>query len=129
MNSRLTTSFETEKKIIELQRLLKLSTKAAVMRIAIGISLRVKPDPKKEFSESNNDHGGANYQRETIVGGEDELYKALIIEHAHRGIDEKEYFPELIGAHIARGVNILYDEYQLKGNYDRVLDSILAMAG
>ena len=32
MNSRLTTSFETEKKIIELQRLLKLSTKAAVMR-------------------------------------------------------------------------------------------------
>ena len=97
------------------------------MRIAIGISLREKADPRAEYVETKNDHGGANYQRETIVGGDSELYRALMIEHMDQSVSEKEFFPELLGAHIVRGVNILYDEYQLKGNYDRVLDSILAM--
>ena len=56
INSRLTTSLDVEKKIIELQKLLKLSTKASVMRIAIGLSLRVKEDPRDIYNEKNNDH-------------------------------------------------------------------------
>ena len=47
-NGRLTTSLDVEQKIIELQKLLKLSTKASVMRIAIGLSLRVKEDPRED---------------------------------------------------------------------------------
>ena len=127
MNGRLTTSLEIEKKIIELQRLLKLSTKASVMRIAIGLSLKSNSDPRIEYPESLNDHGGATYQRITITGDYDELYKALMIEHINKNITEKEVFPELFNAHITRGVNVLYDEYQLKGNYDKVLDSIFSL--
>lgn len=127
MNGRLTTSLEVEKKIIELQRLLKLSTKASVMRIAIGLSLKSKADPRLEYPESENDHGGATYQRITITGEYDELYRALMIEHIQKDIEDKEIFPELLNSHIARGVNMLYDEYQLKGNYDKVLDSIFSL--
>lgn len=127
MNGRLTTSLEIEKKIIELQRLLKLSTKASVMRIAFGLSLKSKTDPRIEYPESKNDHGGATYQRITITGEYDELYRALMIDHIKKEVEDKEIFPELLNSHITRGVNVLYDEYQLKGNYDKVLDSIFTL--
>ncbi len=127
MNGRLTTSLEVEQKIIELQKLLKLSTKASVMRIAIGLSLKSKEDPRKQYNEINNDHGGATYQRITITGDFDELYKALLIEQLNKEVTDSELFPELFNAHISRGVNVLYDEYQLKGNYDKVLDSIFEL--
>lgn len=124
MNGRLTTSLEVEQKIIELQRLMKLSTKASVMRIALGLSLRSKTDPRLEYPEKENDHGGATYQRITITGDYDELYRALLIEQIGQEVKENELFPELFNSHISRGVNVLYDEYQLKGNYDKVVDSI-----
>lgn len=127
MNGRLTTSLEVEKKIIELQKLLKLSTKASVMRIAIGLSLKSEIDPRVDYPEKNNDHGGATYQRATITGDYDELYKALIIEQINSNLTENEIFPELYNSHISRGVNLLYDEYQLKGNYDKILDSIFEL--
>ena len=88
MNGRLTTSLEIEKKIIELQKLLKLSTKASVMRIAIGLSLKSKVDPRIDYPESSNDHGGATYQRITITGDYDELYKALMIEQINLKIEQ-----------------------------------------
>lgn len=124
MNGRLTTSLEVEQKIIELQKLMKLSTKASVMRIALGLSLRSKTDPRLEYPEKENDHSGATYQRITITGDYDELYRALLIEQIGQKIDENELFPELFNSHISRGINVLYDEYQLKGNYDKVVDSI-----
>ncbi len=127
MNGRLTTSLEVEQKIIELQKLLKLSTKASVMRIALGLSLKSKDDPRLIYNEKNNDHGGATYQRVTITGDYDELYRALLIEQLNMEVSDTEIFPELFNAHISRGINALYDEYQLKGNYDKVLDSIFEL--
>ena len=127
MNGRLTTSLEIEKKIIELQKLLKLSTKASVMRIAIGLSLKSKVDPRIDYSENDNDHGGATYQRVTITGEYDELYKALMIEQINEIMEDKDIFPELYNSHISRGVDLLYDEYQLKGSYDKVLDSMFKL--
>lgn len=127
MNGRLTTSLEIEKKIIELQKLLKLSTKASVMRIAIGLSLKSKVDPRIDYPENDNDHDGATYQRVTITGEYDELYKALMIEQINKKIEDKDIFPELYNSHISRGVDLLYDEYQLKGSYDKVLDSMFKL--
>ena len=127
MNGRLTTSLEVEQKIIELQKLLKLSTKASVMRLALGLSLKSNDDPRIEYPESQNDHGGATYQRLTITGDYDEFYRALLIEHINENLPNEKIFPELFNSHISRGVNLLYDEYQLKGSYDKVLDSIFAL--
>lgn len=127
MNGRLTTSLEVEQKIIELQKLMKLSTKASVMRIALGLSLKSQTDPRIEYPEKDNDHGGATYQRITITGDYDELYKALLIEQVGKKLKDNEIFPELFNSHISRGVNVLYDEYQLKGSYDKVVDSIFGL--
>ncbi len=127
MNGRLTTSLDVEKKIIELQKLLKLSTKASVMRIAIGLSLKSNIDPRIDYPEKENDHGGATYQRTTITGEYDELYRALMIEQIKEKLNDNELFPELYNSHISRGVELLYDEYQLRGSYDKVLDSMFRL--
>lgn len=127
INGRITTSTEIETKIIELQKLLKLSTKASVMRIAIGLSLKNDSDPRLVYSEKQNDHGGATYQRVTITGIYDDLYRALLLEHIKLDVSEEKLFQELLSSHISRGVDLLYDEYQLKGNYDKVLDSIFSL--
>ena len=127
MNGRLTTSLEVERKIIELQKILKLSTKASVMRLAIGLSLRSKSDPRLEYPEVENDHGGATYQKITITGDYDEFYKALLTEQIGKKISDDKLFPELFNAHISRGIDILYDEYQLKGSYDKVIESIFTL--
>lgn len=126
MNGRITTTSETETKIIELQKVLKFSTKASVIRISIGLSLKNNSDPRNEFKKHSN-HTGATYQIATITGNHDELYRALLIEHiSDYNLDEKNLL-ELFSAHIVRGVNILYSEYQLRGNYDKIVDFIFSL--
>lgn len=127
MNGRLTTSLDIEKKIIELQKILRLSSKASVMRIAIGLSLRKEEDPRLIYSEKNNNHDGATYQRFTITGEYDEIYKALLIEHIKKNLNDDELFPELFNSHITRGVELLYDDYQLKGNHEKLLDTLFEL--
>ena len=124
MNGRITTSIETEKKIIELQKALRLSTKAAVMRIALGISLNIKTDPRENIN--SQDHNGAIYQIITITGEKTNLYKALITEHSRIYRMKDEEFLELVVAHISRGIEMLYTEYQLKGNYTKLIDYIFS---
>lgn len=124
MNGRITTSIETEKKIMELQKALKLSTKAAVMRIALGISLNIESDPRNNLNLQ--DRNGATYQIVTITGDKTDLYKAMIIEHSNIVDLGDEEFLELIIAHISRGIDFLYTEYQLKGNYEKLIDYIFS---
>ena len=51
MNLRLKTSIDVENMLIELQSKLQFSTKAAVMRLAIGFSLKEKGDPREKKGE------------------------------------------------------------------------------
>lgn len=122
MNGRITTSIETEKKIIELQKILRLSTKASIMRIGLGISLNIESDPREEIEEQ--DHNGATYQIVTITGDKFDLYKALIIKHLNYSKLDDNEIVDLIIAHISRGIGMLYTEYQLKGNYNKLIDYI-----
>ena len=126
MNGRITTSIETEKKIIELQKALKLSTKAAIMRIAIGLSLNIDSDPRDEVKELTEEHNGATYQFITIIGDNFELYRAMIIESSKIVNVSDEEFSDLLISHIARGVELLYTEYQLRGNYIKLVDYIFS---
>lgn len=126
MNLRLKTNAKTEEKLNELQLYLQLSTKAAVMRLAIGIVInkRIKMKLRDiEYDIKNQD--GADYMRYTILGDDDVIYKILIEQHLKQSLSEHEYFPKVINAFIDAGVEYLYNEYKYLGNRNKLFDKLI----
>ena len=85
MNLRLKTNIDTEAKLNELQSLLQVSSKAAVMRLAIAYSLKIQGDPrindgileKYDIKKQN----GSDYIRYTIFGNDEIYYKLMMEQH------------------------------------------------
>lgn len=122
--NRLTTSRLIEIKIIDLQHAFKMSTKAAVMRLAIGVSLKKPSDPRKNMKPEELENNGANYLISTITGEYEELYKMLLSRHLNSILNDSQ-FTNLIKAHVSRGINYLSSEYQLNGSGDKVISKII----
>ena len=78
MNLRLKTSLDVETKLNELQSFLQVSSRAAVMRLAIGYSLRIKETV--DFSYNVKNQHGNDYNRFTIFGNDELLYKVMMEE-------------------------------------------------
>lgn len=129
MNLRLKTNSDIEIKLGELQKWLHFSSKAAVMRLAICYSLRNKLDPRlKEGSILHYDvknQNGTDYLRSTVFGFNEELFKLLIIEYENRQVPDEEFFPEIICAHITRGVILLHSEYRFVNNRDKLMQKLI----
>lgn len=108
MVTRLKTTAEVENKLMELDRKIKLSSKAAIMRLALAYSIKIQTDPRmqndgiKHYDIRKQD--GMDYQRLTIFGQNEELYRLLMINQLGSGISEDEFFPELTFFHIERGI-------------------------
>lgn len=76
-------------------------------KLAIALSVkkgRIEPDDYK------TDNEGIELSRQTIFGDHDLLFKALIINRECRSINEEEYFPGIVKAHLDRGAKLLEDE-------------------
>ncbi len=129
MNLRLKTKLEDETKIYELQSGLQVSSRAAVMRLAIGYSLRINEDPriadgiflKYDISKQN----GADYNRFTLFNNDELLYKVLMEEKLKTHLNDNEFFPELTYAHIHRGIKELYADFKLCGSKEKFLRKLL----
>ena len=131
---RLKTKLDTETKLNQLQTLLQLSSKAAVMRICIAYSLRFGKDPRvvdnRIIKYDIREQNGADYNRFTIFGQDEVVYKALMEESLQRKIPDEEFFPELTNAHIERGIVMLYGDVKLAKTKERYLkDTILSKNG
>lgn len=127
MNTRLKTSKNIEQKLNELHASLKFSSKAAVARIAIGLSLKDVNDPRTQLEHLVSDTSGFEFQRHTLTGDFDEIYKIMILQHINTEIDEDSYFPSLVNAHIERGINFLYSEYKMAGNREKLMIYLLGI--
>lgn len=129
---RLRTSEDVENKLLELNKKINLSSKAAIMRIAIACSLKDKSDPRQGgdsfISYDVKMLGGADYQRMTIFGREEDLYRLLMINHMNRSITDEEFFPELTYAHIKRGINYMYSEYRYIDNKDKFFEKLIRLS-
>lgn len=123
MSFRLKTTEDTAEKLRELHNSTGI-TPNILSRIAIAFSLRIKEQPKEVQGENQ----GIEFNRHTLTGDLDILYKSLIKQHLGEDISEKDYFPNLFNAHLTRGVELLNQEYQYAGNYDKLLDNLLGMS-
>ncbi len=119
MQFRLRTSAKTANDLKYLQTCTNLNPNV-LARLAIALSLL---DPLSvEDGESNS--AGLEFQRATLTGSKDILYKALIIQHAGRRLTDEEYFPDYIKRHLDRGCALLMNEYKYAGNYERMIQNL-----
>ncbi len=125
---RLKTNINTETKLNQLQSMLQLSSKAAVMRICIAYSLKNGDDPRLVDGKIKHydikAQNGADYNRYTIFGQDEMIYRVLMQESLKRAISEDEFFPELTNAHIERGVIALFGDVKLAKTKERYLKDI-----
>lgn len=106
---KLKTSKETMRVFDELGITLHLQP-FALCKLAIALSLR-DPEPL-DFDSFPSNSEGLELNRQTITGEYDDLFKALIISHTGRALDDEEYFPRYLKAHIDRGAKMLSLEYR-----------------
>lgn len=129
MNLRLKTNIDVELKLSELQNALQLSSKAAVIRLAIAFSIRLDGDPRMIDGEivkyDVRKQNGADYNRFTIFGKDELIYKALMEQQMKKFLEEDEFYPEMTNAHLNRGIIELYGDFKLAGNKEKFLQNLL----
>lgn len=106
MTNKLHTSAQTQEIFNMLGQSLNLQP-FILSKLAIALSIRkgkISPDDYK------TDNDGLELSRQTIFGGHDLLFKSLIIDREGRAINEEEYFPGIVKAHLDRGARLLEDE-------------------
>lgn len=70
---------------------------------------------------------GLELNRQTITGDYDTYFKVLIEQVENRQINEEEYFPFFVKAHIDRGTLILLDMYNHAGGLDKYVKQTLGV--
>jgi len=125
MNIRLKTNIDIETTLSQLQNFLQVSSKAAVMRICIAYSLMEEGDPREQDGEIRHyditKQNGADYNRYTIYGPDEYLYKMMMEEALGRYLTDQEFFPEMTNAHLERGIIQLSGDIRLSKIKDRFL--------
>lgn len=107
MSSRLRISKKASEQLNHLSKRLDLR-RNIVCRLAIGRSLAEKGSVK---NMKPKDSAGFEFNRYTLTGEDDEIFKALVKQHEKK-LDDREYVSTFLRNHIERGIQFLYIEYQ-----------------
>jgi len=107
MSNRLKISKESSKKLEYLSKRLGLR-RNVVCRLAVGRSLAVKESVE---SFKPKDSAGFEFNRYTLTGEHDYVFKALVVQREGRRLSDNEYFSKYFRRHIERGIELLYSEY------------------
>ena len=108
MSSKLKISEEASEQLSLLSKRLDLR-RNIVCRLAIGRSLA---ETASVNSIRPKDSAGYEFNRYTLTGEYDDLFKALVRQHEGKKMDDREYFSTFLRNHLERGIQILYKEYQ-----------------
>lgn len=119
---RLKTSKKTQETFEELERRTNFKPYTLVKH-AIAWSVAEKTSVAHFKSDSN----GLDLNRQTITGDSEEYYKAMFELIEGRYIEEEEFFPKYVKAHIDRGSKILLDMYNHAGSVDKYIMHVLGV--
>lgn len=122
MNFKLKTSKATAEKLKQLQDSTRL-TPNILARYAVVLSLKEKQPVTPNIKETTY---GLEFNRNTLTGPYDYIFKVLIAQHEQREITDEEYFPGLFNAHLERGIILLTNEYTYAGNYEKFIINLIS---
>ncbi len=113
---RLKTSKQTQDIFEELERRTNYKPYTLVKH-AIAWSVVEKTSVKDFISDSN----GLDLNRQTITGDNEEYFKTMFELIEGRFLEEDEFFPKYVKAHIDRGSKLLLDMYNHAGSVDKYI--------
>ena len=108
MKNRLRLSEKATKQLIHLSNRLDLR-RNIICRLAVGKSLAIDKSVKDFKPE---DSKGLEFNRITLTGDQDLIFKSLILQHEKNPIDEEIFFPQFFRNHIEQGLDVLSSEYK-----------------
>lgn len=117
---RLKTSKQTQEILEELERRTNYKPYTLVKH-AIAWSVAEKTSVENFISDSN----GLDLNRQTITGDNEDYFKAMFELIEGKLLDEEEFFPKYVKAHIDRGSKLLLDMYNHAGSVDKYVLHIL----
>ncbi|MDE6788277.1 MAG: DndE family protein [Ruminococcus sp.] len=117
---RLKTSKQTQEIFEELERRTNYKPYTLVKH-AIAWSVAENTSVADFKSDSN----GLDLNRQTITGDNEEYFKAMFELIEGRFLEEEEFFPQYVKAHIDRGSKLLLDMYNHAGNADKYILHVL----
>lgn len=120
MKFQLRTSKAVEQMIMDLYAATKI-TPNILARVAVALSISRDPSLPHESS----DRSGKEFNRDTLTGEYDYIFKALIAQHVGREITDEEYFPSLFNAHLERGIRILSSEFKYAKNMENLVRNLI----
>ena len=106
MTNKLHTSVKTQEIFSALGQSVNLQP-FILSKLAIALSIRKGTLIPANFETDNN---GLELSRQVIFGDHDLLFRALIVKNEGCAIQEDDYFPKLVKAHLDRGAKLLEDE-------------------
>ena len=119
---RLKTSKQTQEIFEELERRTNYKPYTLVKH-AIAWSVAENTSVADFKSDSN----GLDLNRQTITGDNEEYFKAMFELIEGRFLEEDEFFPKYVKAHIDRGSKLLLDMYNHAGNADKYILHVLGV--
>lgn len=123
MKYKLNLSKEAEKNLRSINNNFSL-TPNIICRYAVLFSLK-NDDPLKLGS----DNKGVEFQRYTLTGEYDLLFRELIKSKEKVFISDDEYFGTYLKSHIERGLVLLQDEILLAGSFESLIYELIARGG
>lgn len=94
-------------------------------RYAVSLSIRNSILDKNVEPILQDFSDGLPFNRSTLTGEYDYIFKALISQVAEKEITDEEYFPGYFSAHLERGIRSLAGEYKSAGNSERFLRALI----
>ena len=116
---RLRTSKESKERLENLNRVLRMSSNAVILRYALAKSINENIPVEEDEASVVSNNSGFEINRVTLFGDNEIVYRLLM------GVtdisDDEKFFPYLTNRHIERGLKILEREYKLAGNRDKFI--------
>lgn len=122
MIQRIKTSGQTSLNLDKIQNKLHLSSKAAILRICLSLSLN--EEEEIDLSKSISTEGGFDISLNTLFGDYDVLFKILIKNNYKKPLNE-QIFVKLVQAHLERGMIKFYGEFATNNDVYKLIENIV----
>ena len=97
----------------------------------MSLSIKEKGILKNEIERISKklNSSGLEFQRTTLTGDNDVIYKVLMENYCGEYLSDDEFFPIHFKFHLERGIKMLKSEVEMAGNLENVVKKMFKIEG